>query len=112
MTVLDATAPAGAPKRPRFAGLAEINFAQKKYAEALSLCNEAIDNNILMAKELDLRFTRARALAELAKYADAKKEFEEIAKTKMKDMTAADLDAAVRTIAGSARSMGVTVEGV
>jgi large subunit ribosomal protein L11 len=30
----------------------------------------------------------------------------------MKDMTAADLDAAVRTIAGSARSMGVTVEGV
>jgi large subunit ribosomal protein L11 len=36
---------------------------------------------------------------------------EEIA-TKMKDMTAADLDAAVRTIAGSARSMGVTVEGV
>ena len=37
---------------------------------------------------------------------------EEIAKTKMKDMTAADLDAAVRTIAGSARSMGVNVEGV
>ena len=36
----------------------------------------------------------------------------EIAKTKMKDLTAADLDAAVRTIAGSARSMGVTVEGV
>ncbi|MBU3721082.1 MAG: 50S ribosomal protein L11 [Burkholderiaceae bacterium] len=37
---------------------------------------------------------------------------EEIAKTKMPDLTAADLDAAVRTIAGSARSMGVTVEGV
>ena len=37
---------------------------------------------------------------------------EEIAKTKMKDLTAADLDAAVKTIAGSARSMGVTVEGV
>jgi tetratricopeptide (TPR) repeat protein len=65
-----------------FSGLADIAFANKKYAEALSLCNEAIDNNILMAKELDLRFTRARALAELAKYADAKKEFEEIAKTK------------------------------
>jgi large subunit ribosomal protein L11 len=30
----------------------------------------------------------------------------------MKDLTAADMDAAVRTIAGSARSMGVTVEGV
>ena len=37
---------------------------------------------------------------------------EEIAKTKMKDLTAADLEAAVRTIAGSARSMGVTVEGL
>ena len=37
---------------------------------------------------------------------------EEIAKAKMKDLTAADLDAAVRTIAGSARSVGVTVEGV
>ena len=39
-------------------------------------------------------------------------QIEEIAKTKMKDLTAADLDAAVKTIAGSARSMGVTVEGV
>jgi len=37
---------------------------------------------------------------------------EDIAKAKMPDLTAADLDAAVRTIAGSARSMGVTVEGV
>jgi large subunit ribosomal protein L11 len=36
---------------------------------------------------------------------------EEIAKAKLPDLTAADLDAAVRTIAGSARSMGVTVEG-
>ena len=39
-------------------------------------------------------------------------QLEEIAKTKMKDLTAADLDAAVRTIAGTARSMGVNVEGV
>ena len=37
---------------------------------------------------------------------------EEIAKTKMPDLTAAGLEAAVRTIAGSARSMGVDVEGV
>jgi large subunit ribosomal protein L11 len=37
---------------------------------------------------------------------------EEIAKAKMKDLTAADLEAAVRTIAGSARSMGITVEGM
>jgi len=37
---------------------------------------------------------------------------EEIAKAKMPDLTAGDLDAAVRTIAGTARSMGITVEGV
>jgi large subunit ribosomal protein L11 len=37
---------------------------------------------------------------------------EEIAKVKMPDLTAADMDAAVRTIAGSARSMGIEVEGV
>jgi len=37
---------------------------------------------------------------------------EEIAKTKMPDLTAADLEAAVRTVAGSARSMGITVEGI
>jgi len=37
---------------------------------------------------------------------------EEIAKVKIKDLTGADLDAAVRTIAGTARSMGVTVEGI
>ena len=41
-----------------------------------------------------------------------RKQAEEIAKTKQPDLTAADLDAAVRTIAGSARSMGVEVEGV
>lgn len=36
---------------------------------------------------------------------------EQIAKTKMPDLTAADMDAAVRTIAGSARSIGIEVEG-
>jgi len=39
-------------------------------------------------------------------------QLEEIAKTKMPDLTAADMDAAVRTIAGSARSMGLDTEGV
>jgi large subunit ribosomal protein L11 len=39
-------------------------------------------------------------------------QLEEIAKTKEPDLTAADMDAAVRTIAGSARSMGINVEGV
>lgn len=39
-------------------------------------------------------------------------QLEEIAKTKQPDLTAADLDAAVRTIAGTARSMGIETEGV
>ena len=42
----------------------------------------------------------------------SRKQLEDIAKAKQPDLTAADLDAAVRTIAGSARSMGVDVEGV
>ena len=37
---------------------------------------------------------------------------EEIATMKKPDLTAADMEAAVKTIAGSARSMGITVEGV
>lgn len=41
-----------------------------------------------------------------------RKQLEEIAKIKMADLTAADLDAAVRSIAGSARSMGIDSEGV
>jgi len=39
-------------------------------------------------------------------------QLEEIANVKMPDLTAADMDAAVRTIAGSARSMGIETEGV
>ena len=41
-----------------------------------------------------------------------RKQAEEIAQAKMPDLTAADMDAAVRTIAGSARSMGIEVEGL
>jgi large subunit ribosomal protein L11 len=41
-----------------------------------------------------------------------RKQLEEIAKMKMPDLTAAGMDAAVRTIAGSARSMGLDVEGL
>lgn len=41
-----------------------------------------------------------------------RKQLEEIAKTKEPDLTAANLDAAVRTIAGSAKAMGLNVEGV
>ncbi len=41
-----------------------------------------------------------------------RQQLEEIATTKMPDLTAADMDAAVRTIAGTARSMGLETEGV
>ena len=41
-----------------------------------------------------------------------RKQAEEIAKMKQPDLTAADMEAAIRTIAGSARSMGVEVEGL
>jgi large subunit ribosomal protein L11 len=42
----------------------------------------------------------------------SRKQLEEVARTKTPDLTAADLEAAVRTIAGTARSMGVDVEGL
>lgn len=41
-----------------------------------------------------------------------REQLEEIAKMKMPDLTAADMDAAVRTIAGTARASGIDVEGV
>ena len=60
-----------------------------------------------------LKLDKGSAKAHLDKVGKITREqLEEIAKTKMKDLTAADLAAAVKTIAGSARSMGVTVEGV
>jgi large subunit ribosomal protein L11 len=66
---------------------------------------------VLIKKAIKLDKGSARAhMDKVGKITRA--QLEEIAKTKMKDMNAADLDAAVRTIAGSARSMGVTVEGV
>ena len=42
----------------------------------------------------------------------SREQIEEIARTKEPDLTAADLDSAVRTIAGTARSMGLEVEGL
>ena len=42
----------------------------------------------------------------------SKQQVEDIAKTKMPDLNASDLDAAMKTVAGSARSMGVVVEGM
>ena len=53
---------------------------------------------------------KAAGIAKVGKVDRA--QLEDIVKTKNADLTAADLDAAVRTIAGTARSMGITVEGV
>ena len=66
---------------------------------------------MLIAKALGL--SKGSATPNTAKVGKvSRKQLEDIAKVKMPDLTAGDLDAAVRTIAGSARSMGVDVEGL
>ena len=75
------------------------------------------DNPLLLEKMkstlLDLQLKRTNLLAKFQpSYRTVQEVDEQIAKTKMPDLTAGDLDAAVRTIAGSARSMGIEVEGV
>ena len=66
---------------------------------------------VLLKKAINLQKGSARPNADkVGKITRA--QLEEIAKGKMKDMNAASIDAAVRTLAGSARSMGVTVEGL
>ena len=66
--------------------------------------------SVLIRKALGLEKGSARPnTAKVGKI--KRKQLEDIARVKMPDLTAADLDAAVNTIAGSARSMGVDVEG-
>ena len=61
----------------------------------------------------ELRRLKAEGAQNTAKVGKSpRKQLEDIARTKTPDLTAADLEAAVRTIAGSARSMGVDVEGL
>ena len=60
-----------------------------------------------------LKISKGSATPHTDKVAKLNREqLEEIAKIKMPDLTAADMDAAVRTIAGTARSAGIEVEGV
>lgn len=67
--------------------------------------------SILLKKAAGIKSGSARPNADkVGKVTRA--QLEEIAKTKEPDLTGADLDAMVRTIAGSARSMGLEVEGV
>ena len=86
-------------------GLLEVPHPQNadKTIEINAVSEAGLYHLILCSKKPEARafkrwITRAQA--------------EEIAKMKEPDLTAADLDAAVRTIAGSARSMGITVEGL
>ncbi|WMS89103.1 50S ribosomal protein L11 [Pleionea litopenaei] len=66
--------------------------------------------SVLIKKALNLKSGSSRPNTEkVGKITRA--QLEEIAKMKEPDLTAADLDAAVNTIAGTARSMGVDVEG-
>lgn len=67
--------------------------------------------SILLKKALGLKSGSGRPNTEKVGKV-TREQLEEIAKTKEPDLTAADLNAAVRTIAGSARSMGIEVEGV
>ena len=67
--------------------------------------------SILLKKALGIKSGSGRPNTEkVGKVTRA--QLEDIATQKWPDLTAADMDAAVRTIAGSARSMGITVEGV
>jgi large subunit ribosomal protein L11 len=67
--------------------------------------------SILLKKAAGIQ--KGSATPHMAKVGKVTREqLEQIANTKMPDLSAADLDAAVRTIAGSARSMGLDVEGV
>ena len=67
--------------------------------------------SVLIAKALGI--PKGSATPNTAKVGKiSRKQLEDIAKLKAPDLTAGDLDAGVRTIAGTARSMGVDVEGV
>jgi large subunit ribosomal protein L11 len=66
---------------------------------------------VLLKKAAKIEKGSAKALVDKVGKV-TREQLEEIAKTKMKDLNAADLDGAVKIIAGSARSMGLTVEGV
>ncbi|MBU2706564.1 50S ribosomal protein L11 [Zooshikella marina] len=67
--------------------------------------------SVLLRKALKLKKGSSRPNTEKVGTV-TRQQLEDIAKQKEPDLTAADLDAAVRTIAGSARSMGLNVEGV
>lgn len=62
-----------------FVGLATIRLNQGKAKEALAICKDAIENNIIVNREKDLRFLEARALMESGAVEEAKKSFTTLA---------------------------------
>jgi large subunit ribosomal protein L11 len=82
-------------------------FADKSFTFVL----KSPPATVLIKKAIKLDKGSARA-HELKVGKITRAQLEEIAKIKTKDLTGADLDAQVKTIAGTARSMGVTVEGI
>jgi len=81
------------------------------YQDSFTFVMKTPPASVLIAKAAKIEKGSARPNTEkVGKITRA--QAEEIAKAKMPDLTAADLGAAVRTIAGSARSMGVDVEGL
>jgi DNA-directed RNA polymerase subunit beta len=94
--------------------LGELALGQNMVVAFMPWNGYNFEDSILISEKVvsDDRYTSIH-IEELSVVArDTKLGPEEIAKVKMPDLTAADMDAAVRTIAGSARSMGITVEGL
>ena len=87
-----------------------INRRQQQKIEYLITENQVLKEK-LGKKRIILNDDQRSRLAVKGKIL-GRKLLEEIATIKMPDLTAADMDAAVRTIAGSARQMGLNVEGV
>ena len=86
---------------------------EPKLSKRLKTLRTKVDRSKLYPVDDALKLDKGSAKPHLDKVGKlTRAQVEEIAKTKQKDLTGADLNAAVRTIAGTARSMGITVEGV
>ena len=92
---------------PRAAGGRSPRYADKSFTFIL----KTPPASVLIKKALKLEKGSSKPhLDKVGKL--TRGQVEEIAKAKQRDLTGADLEAAVRTVAGTARSMGITVEGV
>ena len=99
------------PSPPIGPALGQRGLNIMEFCKAFNAQTQGVEPTTLIKKAIKLTKGSAKPNSDKVGVI-TRAQLEEIAKTKMKDMTAADLDAAVRTIAGSARSMGVNVEGV